>query len=252
MLGGATDRAGRVLVERRPVGRRPRADVFADRRRRPRHVDGDRRARCRPRSDPGRAHRRRQAIRADLAGEPRPTFALSEQGRAGHDRPIVGGRHDHVAGRGIRLSGWIAWMAWWSIHVVFLIDFRSRLSVLLNWAWNYLTFQRGARLITGPWRPDRDRGRPRRTLTPRRRGRRRVAVERSGHDGRAHPVHQLDRPGHVVDRQQPRRRRLTDLEQVADVAAAVAGADVARARRCRAARRVRRCAPPWPGSGRSR
>ena len=44
-------------------------------------------------------------------------------------------------------------MAWWSIHIVFLINFRSRLSVLLNWAWNYLTFQRSARLITGPWRP---------------------------------------------------------------------------------------------------
>ena len=46
-------------------------------------------------------------------------------------------------------------MAWWSIHVVFLIDFRSRISVMLNWAWNYVTFQRGARLITGPWRPSR-------------------------------------------------------------------------------------------------
>ena len=55
-----------------------------------------------------------------------------------------------IGPRGVRLSGWIAWMAWWSIHIVFLIDFRSRLSVLLNWAWNYLTFQRSARLITGP------------------------------------------------------------------------------------------------------
>jgi NADH dehydrogenase len=44
-------------------------------------------------------------------------------------------------------------MAWWSVHIVFLIDFRSRFSVLLNWAWNYLTFQRGSRLITGPWHP---------------------------------------------------------------------------------------------------
>ena len=44
-------------------------------------------------------------------------------------------------------------MAWWSVHIVFLIDYRSRISVFLNWAWNYLTFQRGVRLITGPWRP---------------------------------------------------------------------------------------------------
>lgn len=46
-------------------------------------------------------------------------------------------------------------MARWSIHIVFLIDFRSRLLVLINWAWNYLTFRRGARLITGPWQPRR-------------------------------------------------------------------------------------------------
>lgn len=56
-----------------------------------------------------------------------------------------------IAGR--KLSGWVAWMAWWSVHIVFLIDFRSRLLVLINWAWNYLTFRRGARLITGAWRP---------------------------------------------------------------------------------------------------
>ena len=44
------------------------------------------------------------------------------------------------------------------IHILFLITFRSRFLVLFGWAWNYLTFQRGARLITGPWQgrdPDR-------------------------------------------------------------------------------------------------
>src|SRR5581483_5951711 len=46
-----------------------------------------------------------------------------------------------------RLSGTPAWMAWLGLHLVTLIGFRNRLSVLLNWAWNYLTWDRGPRLI---------------------------------------------------------------------------------------------------------
>lgn len=48
-----------------------------------------------------------------------------------------------------RLSGLIAWMAWLLIHIFYLIGFRNRLWVLAGWAWAYLTFRRGARLITG-------------------------------------------------------------------------------------------------------
>jgi len=88
-------------------------------------------------------------IRADLAGRPRSAFRYHNKGElATIGRSSAVG----VIGR-LRLSGWIAWMAWWSVHIVFLIDFRSRFSVMLNWAWNYLTFQRGSRLITGPWQP---------------------------------------------------------------------------------------------------
>jgi len=47
----------------------------------------------------------------------------------------------------IRLRGTPAWLAWLGLHLVFLIGFRNRLSVLLNWAWNYLTWDRGPRLI---------------------------------------------------------------------------------------------------------
>ncbi len=50
---------------------------------------------------------------------------------------------------GTRLSGLIAWLAWLVIHVFFLIGFRNRLLVLFEWAWAYVTHQRGARLITG-------------------------------------------------------------------------------------------------------
>ena len=49
-----------------------------------------------------------------------------------------------------KLSGWIAWVAWLALHIFFLIGFRSRIIVLMNWAWAYLTFQRGGRLISGP------------------------------------------------------------------------------------------------------
>ena len=88
-------------------------------------------------------------IAADLAGQPRSAFRYRDKGElATIGRSAAVG----VIGR-LKLSGWIAWMAWWSVHIVFIIDFRSRFSVLLNWGWNYLTFQRGSRLITGPWRP---------------------------------------------------------------------------------------------------
>lgn len=49
----------------------------------------------------------------------------------------------------IKLSGLLAWLLWSAAHVYFLIGFRNRLVVCANWAWNYLTFDRGARLITG-------------------------------------------------------------------------------------------------------
>jgi NADH:ubiquinone reductase (H+-translocating) len=48
----------------------------------------------------------------------------------------------------IHLYGWPGWLAWVLVHIYFLIGFRNRLFVLLEWAWAYLTFQRGARLIT--------------------------------------------------------------------------------------------------------
>jgi NADH dehydrogenase len=50
----------------------------------------------------------------------------------------------------IRLSGTPAWMAWLGLHLVTLVGFRNRLSVFLNWAWNYLTWDRGPRLIIEP------------------------------------------------------------------------------------------------------
>jgi NADH dehydrogenase len=49
----------------------------------------------------------------------------------------------------IHISGFIAWLAWLFVHILFLIGFRNRLIVFIQWAWSYVTYERGARLITG-------------------------------------------------------------------------------------------------------
>ncbi len=60
------------------------------------------------------------------------------------------GRNRAVADMGfLRFSGFIAWLAWLFVHLLFLVSFRDKLLVLLNWAWQFVTFGRGARLITG-------------------------------------------------------------------------------------------------------
>ncbi|MXO61285.1 NAD(P)-binding protein [Altererythrobacter salegens] len=60
------------------------------------------------------------------------------------------GRHRAVIDMGrLRLSGALAWLLWCTAHIFFLVGFRNRLSVGACWLWNYLTFHRGARLITG-------------------------------------------------------------------------------------------------------
>lgn len=51
--------------------------------------------------------------------------------------------------RGLHLKGFIGWLVWSAAHVYFLIGFRNRVAVTLDWFWSYLTFERGARLITG-------------------------------------------------------------------------------------------------------
>lgn len=61
----------------------------------------------------------------------------------------VGRRFAIVDLRWLRLTGFPAWLVWSAAHVWFLIGFRSRLSVATSWLWSYLTYERGARLITG-------------------------------------------------------------------------------------------------------
>ena len=61
------------------------------------------------------------------------------------------GRSAAVAESGpLRLDGFLAWLAWLFVHLIFLVGFRNKISVILSWMYSYLTYRRGARLITGP------------------------------------------------------------------------------------------------------
>ncbi len=90
-------------------------------------------------------------IKADLEGRARAPFHYFDKGSL-----ATIGRAAAIAQFGkIHLSGFIAWLSWLFIHILFLIGFRNRILVMIQWAWSYLTFQRGARLITEETRADR-------------------------------------------------------------------------------------------------
>jgi NADH dehydrogenase len=76
---------------------------------------------------------------------PRPRFHYWDKGSL-----ATIGRAAAVAEFGkLHISGFIAWLAWLFVHILFLIGFRNRLLVFIEWAWSYVTYERGARLITG-------------------------------------------------------------------------------------------------------
>lgn len=84
-------------------------------------------------------------ILRDLEGAPRRDFRYWDKGSMatiGRNRAIV------ELGK-LKLTGFIAWLAWLFVHIISLIGFRNRLSVLADWFWAYLTRERSARLITG-------------------------------------------------------------------------------------------------------
>lgn len=155
-LDAATDRAGRVIVERDlSVKDRPGVYVIGD----CAHATG---------ADgvvvPGLAPAAKQEgawvakrIIADISRKPAPAaFAYADFGAM-----ATVGRSSAIADFGrVRLTGFIGWLVWSLAHIYFLIGFRNRLAVSIDWLWSYLTFERGARLITGPVEerraPDRD------------------------------------------------------------------------------------------------
>ena len=84
-------------------------------------------------------------IARDLKGEPRRNFHYLDKGSL-----ATIGRSAGIAQFGkLHISGFVAWLSWLFIHIFFLIGFRNRILVFIQWAWSYFTYERGARLITG-------------------------------------------------------------------------------------------------------
>jgi NADH dehydrogenase len=82
-----------------------------------------------------------------IRGEPLKAFHYFDRGTM-----ATIGRAAAVAEiRRLHLSGLLAWLAWLIVHIFFLIGFENRMLVLVQWAWSYISYERGARLITGGW-----------------------------------------------------------------------------------------------------
>jgi NADH dehydrogenase len=148
-LGAALDRAGRVLVQP-DLSLPAHSEVF---------VIGDLAAlkdehgKMLPGVAPVAIQQGRfvaQLIRSEIASRPstqsaRASFHYWDKGSL-----ATIGRAAAVAEFGkIHISGFMAWLAWLFVHILFLIGFRNRLLVFIQWAWSYVTYERGARLITG-------------------------------------------------------------------------------------------------------
>jgi NADH:ubiquinone reductase (H+-translocating) len=84
-----------------------------------------------------------RTIQSDLAGEPRRAFHYWDKGQL-----AVIGRGRAVADIWkLHFGGLLAWLIWTFVHIMFLIGFRNRILVMIQWAWSYVTYGRGARLI---------------------------------------------------------------------------------------------------------
>ncbi len=87
----------------------------------------------------------REEVESHAGVQGRPRFHYWDKGSL-----ATIGRAAAVAQFGkIHISGYIAWLSWLFVHILFLIGFRNRLLVFIQWAWSYVTYERGARLITG-------------------------------------------------------------------------------------------------------
>jgi NADH dehydrogenase len=142
-LGVPADRAGRVIVnEDLTVPGHPEVQVIGDLANFT-HQTGE----PLPGISPVAMQQGRHAARNVLAmikGRKAKRFRYWDKGTM-----ATIGRNKAVADlRFLHLSGRLAWLAWLFVHIVFLVGFRNRLLVLFQWAWAYLTFDKGARLIT--------------------------------------------------------------------------------------------------------
>src|SRR5262249_39078769 len=89
-------------------------------------------------------------IAARVAGRPSPPFRYRHQG----DLAAIGRNAAVVKLGRMELTGFLGWLFWGLVHVYFLVEVRDRFIVAFTWFWDYLTYQRGARLITEVRRDD--------------------------------------------------------------------------------------------------
>src|SRR5450432_994378 len=157
-LGAPVDRAGRVFVQPDlSLPGHPEVFVIGDL-----ASLKDERGRMLPGVAPVAIQEGRfvaKLIRKELEGSGGPSFAPSAKGGEFGRAPFhywdkgglaTIGRAAAVAEFGkIHISGFVAWLSWLLGHIFFLIGFRNRLLVFIQWAWSYVTYERGARLITG-------------------------------------------------------------------------------------------------------
>jgi NADH dehydrogenase len=145
MLGVPTDKAGRVVVQPDlTVPGHPEVFVAGDLASAKRH-NGQPVPGVAPAAIQMGKFAARQ-IKRTVAGKPRERFEYLDKGSL-----ATIGRSRAVADLGkLHISGYFAWLAWLFIHLLFLIGFRNRLFVMIEWAWAYLTYNHSARLITDP------------------------------------------------------------------------------------------------------
>ena len=119
----------------------------------------------------------REVIARRVRGEPAPPpFRYRDEGAL-----ATIGRHSAIADLGwIRLTGWVAWVLWGIVHIFFLIGFRNRMAVFVNWIWAWLTYGRGARLITGDTTPLLSTAKPASAAIPEEAGDERTPAGRPG------------------------------------------------------------------------
>ena len=142
-LGVPTDRVGRVIVnDDLTIPGHPEVQVIGDL-----ANFTDRTGQPLPGISPVAMQQGRHAARNVLAmihGRKPQRFSYWDKGTM-----ATIGRNKAVADlKFVHLSGRLAWLAWLFVHIIFLVGFRNRLLVLFQWAWAYLTFDKGARLIT--------------------------------------------------------------------------------------------------------
>ena len=84
-----------------------------------------------------------RTIRRDLCGEARRDFVYFDKGQMA----MIGRRRAIIESGRLKMGGWLAWVAWVVIHVWYLTGFANRLLVMIQWAWAYFFYRKGARLI---------------------------------------------------------------------------------------------------------